>query len=309
MKVEIKTPYVVLSLLVCFNLAAQTAKQLPLKTIVATYDSALAYQEISWLYFTDAKDGKVVKFQPPDQNGNLKLLRQFWRNAPSKVDNNAGIEWHTAEGHQGTKYELTYVTKKIEGSGGMMDVNVIKEYETYDSLYLKFKVDYQTWKAENGKLEAQNKATNPGLIAKKYLELGKKGDLNGMKQLIISKDMIKGIDDHSIYKHIDRLDKIAKENTPEATKNEIAKLFLRDFNGDRFKVLTNPVVYYNSPSDVCVAVAEGGKAMFYITLTKVNGQWKISRADDRADVVPQYGIPKYNLERIIQKRVKELNPE
>lgn len=304
-----KTNPSLILLAMCLSIAtfAQKTTAPILKTIVVTYDSAIAYSEIGWVYFTAEKDKKIMQFQPPDVNGNRNLVNQFWQLTPSKSQD--GVENHTASGHKGTKYELTYTSKKIEGEGGMMDVNVIKEYEVYDSIYIKFKNMYQSWQTENSKYEAKNKISNPGSIAKKYIELGKEGNLKGMKQLIISKEKSEELkDNHSIYRQIDEMDKIASQNTPEGTKNEIAKLFLKEFSSDKQKVLQNPVTYYLDENNVCVAIASSAKRLYYINLIKLNGQWKISRADDKPGIQGGTAHTKFDVERIMQKRTKELNP-
>ena len=187
--------------------------------------------------------------------------------------------------YKGKKYSFIctaknniYYVNKIEGEGVAST--------SPDSAQIEFNKKYSVWIKETAKFDLANKASNPGAVAKKFLELGKKGDLAGMKASFT---------------------KIASQNTPEATKNEIAKVFLSGFTS----VLLKPVVYYMDANNASVAV-DRGKRLYFITLAKIAGQWKVTKMNDDIELKPMDGrgsTEEFQLaNKIVEKRVKELNP-
>ena len=208
--------------------------------------------------------------------------------------------------YKGKKYSFIctaknniYYVNKIEGEGVAST--------SPDSAQIEFNKKYSVWIKETAKFDLANKASNPGAVAKKFLELGKKGDLAGMKAISEESEANKTRYSKGVYKQISSFTKIASQNTPEATKNEIAKVFLSGFTS----VLLKPVVYYMDANNASVAV-DRGKRLYFITLAKIAGQWKVTKMNDDIELKPMDGrgsTEEFQLaNKIVEKRVKELNP-
>lgn len=185
-----------------------------------------------------------------------------------------------------------------------------------DSINQAFEKNYPGLKAEMKKIDLKNPApNNPVSIATKYVSIGKKGDIAGLNQIFAQMEKLKEFntvqaDGHKKYtvrhliKFIDGMDKTKKQNTPEAAKNEIAKIFLSNFADDNMKLLSNPVVVYVSETEAYVAISKFKGNYYFVSQVKIDGKWKIINTDDS----PAFKLPldkqiEYN--KYLEKRVTE----
>lgn len=293
-------------LLIGLTSFGQTSAPAKPKVIIATYDSAIAYQDISYLYFT-GEGNKPITFSPADAKG-TGMNYAFWNYAAIKTDSVDGTEWHTNVRAVGKRWELTYTTQMMDGEGGQMEVRTIKSFVLYDSTYIAFKASYANWKAEMLKYDVGNTGANgPAAIAKRYIEYGKAGNYKGIILMCESKEdnQKRYGTDAKLAHQIKKFEDIGAANTPDGAKNIIANMFLETFSDKNgYVVQKNPVVWYTSATECFVAVAKDGKRFYYITLEKIGGVWKIVDADDN----PGVKVMNASGNKFIEMRNAELNP-
>lgn len=285
------------------------------KTVIAIYDSSVTNAVSSSVYFTEEKTKKRIEFAEPDK-AEVMIFYTFWKLEPIKVDSIMGTEWYTVKENVGKKFELTYIAKKVEGEGGMMNVNVISDFNLYDDAFIAFKAKYAKWKTETAKYNAANPSPgNPASVATSFITYGKKGDYKSLFGIVLNeqqteaaKDKYRGEKSKLGVNQIKWVKNIVENNTPDGSKNEVAKEFLKAFSETSFKMFAKPVTYYLSSTQAVVAIGDFGKKKnpryYYVTLEKIAGKWKIVCTDDN----PCVKMPDSDYIGIIKNAVKESNP-
>jgi hypothetical protein len=302
-------------LLLLFSLTIFGQKAKPsLKTIICKYDSAItiSFADMSSVYFTAESNKKVYEFIKPDIKTERKIYNKFWNETPIKTDTISGNENHTKSGNIGVTFEITYTTETVEMEGGMGNVNIIKDFEVYDSIYILKKETLAKWKTQDKKIDLKNVApNNPASISKKFMNACNNGDFKTMTALSVNSEQAASLEKegqcsaNKIVKTLERIDKkIIQKNSAEGAKIELAKTMLSEMPLEQ--QLKTPVTHYLSETIAVVAIWKKGEHIAYLTMVKLGASWKIISSDDR--IPCQKAKEETMLTEVFLLKIKETNP-
>lgn len=264
-----------------------------------------------YLRITYEADGKTMKMNPEGkaffiERENDIVLKPEYKDKQFTIS-------YVAKGEDNILSTINLIGQNSSSSSQNTSTPAISKS---DSINLAFEKNYPGLKAEMKKTDLKNPApNNPVAIASKYVSIGKKGDIAGLSQIFAPMEKLKEFnttqpDGHKKYtvrhliKFIDGMNKTKQQNTPDAAKNEIAKIFLSNFADDNMKLLANPIVVYVSETEAYVAISKYKGNYYFVSEVKIDGKWKIINTDDS----PAFKLPlnkQIEYAKYLEKRLTE----